>query len=390
MTPKRTDVLIVGAGLAGSRTAEALRALGYDGSVTVVGDERHPPYERPALSKAYLAGTVGESELALRDADFWPARDIELCLGVAVESIDFRARRIMFGGNSIAWRQLVIASGVRSRRLPLLDRYRNVHQLRTLSDASRLSAALRPGTRLAIIGAGFIGLEVASTARALGVDVTVLDIAAVPLAAVLGAEVGDRLAAIAVEAGVDLRLGRAVSAVVGGRHHVDGLLLDDGTRVECDTVVTGIGSLPNTELVAGRLALARDGGIAVDDRGRTMVDGVYACGDVASIIGSGRTEHWSAAATTARSVAHMLLGEAPPAPAPHYFWTEQFGHRLQVIGDLDARWVQPRLEGSEAAFAARYHDIDGRLKAVALLDRPDLLGEARAQLAAGGQQAAAA
>ncbi len=388
MTTDRTDVLIAGAGLAGSRTAECLRALGFDGRVVVAGDESHPPYERPALSKEFLAGRRPRAGLALRDAQYWRQNEIEIWPGAPVESIDVRSRRAVVGGRTVAWRRLVIATGVRGRRLPALDPYENAHQLRTLDDAMRLEPALRSGGRLAIVGAGFVGLEVASTARELGVQVVVIDMARVPFAATLGVDVGSRLGRIAERAGVELRLGRSLVSVVGGPRRVDALRLDDGTRVECDQVLVGIGAVPNAELVAGALALAPDGGVAVDRFGRTAANGIYACGDVATIPERGRTEHWSAAAATARMVAHALAGAPAPDPPAAYFWTEQFGHRLQVVGHVEPGPL-PTVEHCERGFVARYHDAAGRLRAVALLDRPDLLPAARAEVAGVGYRAVA-
>ena len=392
MRPERTDVLIAGAGLAGSRTAESLRALGFDGRVIVAGDEPHLPYERPALSKAFLAGQRAGSDLLLRDLRFWQANDIELRPGAAVESLDLRSRTAMVDGRPVAWRRLVIATGVRGRRLPALDGYDNAHQLRTLDDAAGLAGTLRPGARLAVIGAGFVGLEVASTARELGCEVTVVDVAPVPFAATLGADVGSRLGAIARSAGVQLLLGRRLAGVCCRGGLVDALILDDGTPLECDAVLVGIGSLPNSELAAGRLAVTPDGGVAVDECGRTAAEGVFACGDVATNAAHGRIEHWSAAAAEARTVAHALAGAPSPPPPPPYFWTEQFGHRLQVVGHLDAGWSS-RIELCEGGFAARYHDDAGRLRAAALLDRPDMLADARAEIAGaaiGGRSSAVA
>ena len=381
MNPECTDVLILGAGLAGSRTAETLRALGFEGRVLVCGDEPHLPYERPALSKSFLAGRATRGELALRDPCYWRDRGIEMRLSAPVESLDVRHRTAVVRGRIVTWQRLVMATGVRGRRLPALDRYDNAHQLRTLDDAARLAAKLQAGMRLAVIGAGFVGLEVASTARALGVDVSVIDVAAVPFATSLGREVGSWMAAIAAGRGVDLRLGRSVASVAGERR-IDALVLDDGSAIECDVVLVGIGSVPNSELAAGQLALAEDGGVAVDARGRTTVDGVYACGDVVTSIDHGRIEHWSAASATARTVAHELAGVPPPEPAVSYFWTDQFAHRLQVVGHPRPGW-EPSIDPSGGGFAARYHDEHGRVRAVALLDRPDLLAEARAQVTAG-------
>ena len=383
MSPESTDVLIAGAGLAGSRTAESLRAIGFEGRVLVVGDEPHLPYERPALSKSFLAGTVTRLDLELRQPDYWRDRSIELRPGAAIQSLDLRRRTALIGGHKVTWGRLVLATGVRGRRLPALDPFDNVHQLRTLDDSARLASTLRPGVRLVIVGAGFVGFEVASTALALGAEVTVLDVAAVPFAVTLGPQVGSRLATIASDRGVDLRLGARVKSVAGGRRRIDALVLDDGSSVDCDAVLLGIGALPNAELVNGQLALAADGGVAVDARGRTTVQDVYACGDVATSIELGRVEHWSAAATTARAVAHAVAGLPPREPAVPYFWTEQFGHRLQVVGRVKPG-CSVALERCGRGFSARYRDRGGRLRAVALLDRPDLLADARTEVASAG------
>ena len=381
MRPEHIDVLIAGAGLAGSRTAETLRALGFEGRLLVAGDERHLPYERPALSKSFLAGKVARTDLALRESGFWRDRDIDLLTGGAVESLDLRRRTAVVAGRPMTWRRLVMATGVRGRRLPALDPYDNAFQLRTLDDADRLARELRPGVRLAVVGAGFVGLEVASTAREAGAEVTIVDVAPVPCASTLGPDVGGRLATIAAERGVDLRLGRSVADVIARGGRITALRLDDGAFVECDAVLVAIGALPNSELVAGDLAVAAGGGIAVDALGRTTVQGVYACGDVATSIEHGRIEHWTAAAATARAVAHAIAGVPPPAHAPAYFWTDQFGHRLQVVGTVRPD-LSVSLEPCDRGFVARYGDDSDRLWAVALLDRPDLVADARAEVAA--------
>ena len=241
MTVERTDILIVGAGLAGARCAEALRAGGYDGRILVVGDEPHPPYERPALSKELLAGSRATAELALREPGFWTANRIELRLGTRIDTIDLRARRALIGPASIRWKQLVLATGVRARRIPGLDGMTGIHHLRTLDDAETLRDALAPGARLAIVGAGFVGLEVASSARALGLEVTVIEPAPVPFERTLGPAVGSLLAERARSAGVDLRLGMPVRrrrarwrrcGLCGGagRRHAAGLRRRPGRR----------------------------------------------------------------------------------------------------------------------------------------------------------------
>src|SRR6478672_5367889 len=386
MTVDRTDILIVGAGLAGGRCAEALRAGGYDGRILVVGDEPHPPYERPALSKELLAGSRAATELALREPGFWAANRIELRLGTCIDTIDLRARRALIGPVSIRWKQLVLATGVRARRIPGLDGMTGIHHLRTLDDAETLRDALAPGARLAIVGAGFVGLEVASSAHALGLEVTVIEPAPVPFERTLGPAVGSLLAERARSAGVDLRLGMPVGAAVrGGGGGVSAVELGDGTRLACDAVVVGVGARPNAELAAGLFGLAPDGGVPTDGCGRTAADGVFACGDVASVMHPSlnrpvRLEHWSAAAATAQATAGAILGRAPARSPVPFFWSDQFGWRIQAIGHVDPA-LRVSAVGDSERFVARYRDTGGRLRAAVVGDGADLLPELRRELA---------
>ena len=386
MTVERTDILIVGAGLAGARCAEALRAGGYDGRILVVGDEPHPPYERPALSKELLAGSRAAAELALRKPGFWTANRIELRLGTRIDTIDLRARRALIGPASIRWKQLVLATGVRARRIPGLDGMTGIHHLRTLDDAETLRDALAPGARLAIVGAGFVGLEVASSARALGLEVTVIEPAPVPFERTLGPAVGSLLAERARSAGVDLRLGMPVGAAVrGGGGAVSAVELGDGTRLACDAVLVGVGARPNAELAAGLFDLSPDGGVPTDACGRTAADGVFACGDVASVAYPSlnrpvRLEHWSAAAATAQATAGAILGRAAGRSPVPFFWSDQFGWRIQAIGHVDPA-LRVSAEGDGERFVARYRDTGGRLRAAVVGNGADLLPELRRELA---------
>jgi 3-phenylpropionate/trans-cinnamate dioxygenase ferredoxin reductase subunit len=251
----RATVAIVGAGLAGARAAEALRAAGYDGRVVLLGDEPFPPYERPALSKEFLAGTRDEPSLLLRPPDFWERRDIELRLSTRVVEVDPVARRLATArGDVLAFDELVVATGARPRKLPL-ELPAGVHELRTLADAKRLRAELVPGVHLVVVGGGFVGAEVASTARELGAVVTIVEAARAPVARVLGAEVGLVLAERWRAHGVDVRLGVGVAhlrADAGGL--VTGLLLTDGSELRADVVVVGVGVEPVAELLPARPA----------------------------------------------------------------------------------------------------------------------------------------
>jgi 3-phenylpropionate/trans-cinnamate dioxygenase ferredoxin reductase subunit len=364
-------VVIVGAGLAGSRCAETLRSEGFDGRVVLIGDEASAPYERPALSKEFLAGE--RDGLELRAQSFWAEHDIELVLGRRVQSLAALDRA------GIKWDSVVLATGARARRLPALPP--DVHTLRTLADAEGLRAAMVPGRRLGIVGAGFIGGEVASTASKLGVDVVLVDMASAPLERVLGAEVGGMLAARYRAYGVDLRVGTGLGKFVtdrGGR--VSGLELTDGTTVACDSVLLAIGAEPD-----GELAEADRGGIPTDACGRTAVAGVYACGDVASgwrpSLGRHvRVEHWTSAAGQAASVARAILGREAPYDDLPYFWSDQFGLRLQHVGHAE-EWAAVEIDGSSDSFSVRYLDQQGELVAALLANRPREVGAIRRELA---------
>ena len=351
-----------------------------------MGDEPHPPYERPALSKELLAGSRATAELALRKPEFWTANRIELRLGTRIDTIDLRARRALIGAASIRWKQLVLATGVRARRIPGLDGMAGIHHLRTLADAETLRDALTPGARLAIVGAGFVGLEVASSARALGLEVTVIEPAAVPFERTLGPAVGSLLAERARSAGVDLRLGMPVRAALhGAGGAVSAVELGDGTRLTCDAVLVGVGARPNAELAAGLFDLAPDGGVPTDACGRTAADGVFACGDVASVAYPSlgrrvRLEHWSAAAATAQATAGAILGRAAGRSPVPFFWSDQFGWRIQAVGHVDPE-LRVSTEGDGERFVARYRDADGRLRAAVVGNRADLLPELRRELA---------
>ena len=373
MTPAK--VVIVGAGLAGARCAETLRAQGYDGRIVLVGEERRAPYERPALSKEYLAGERPQVEL--RAPSFWDEQGIELELGRRVDAVDLERRT---AGPGLEWDALVLATGSRARRLPF-EVPAGVHVLRTAADAEALADDLTPGRRLVIIGAGFVGVEVASTARKLGVEVTLVDMARVPLERVLGPEVGGILAGRYRDGGVDLRLGTGLGRFLAddaGR--VRGVELTDGATVSCDAALVAIGVSPATELFD-----PADGGIATDGCGRTSIPGVYACGDVASAwrpsLGRrARVEHWTSAAGQAAAVARAILGEERPYDDLPYFWSDQFGLRLQHIGHAE-EWHGVEIDGGPDSFAARYVDRFGNPLGILLANRPREVAAARKTLA---------
>ena len=375
-------VVIVGAGLAGARCAETLRAEGHDGHVLLVGAEHAAPYERPALSKELLAGTKTAESLALRSSGFWREQEIELLTGTTVTRVDARARiAVTAGGRLLPWTSLVLATGSRARTLP--DLPHGVHLLRTLADAVALKRELRPGRRLAVVGAGFIGGEVATSATSLGVDVTVIEAAEVPLERVLGREAGLLIAERYREQGVELRLGSGLASFRRGPgDRLRGVLLADGTEIACDAALLGIGAEP----VAPTGTPAGAGGIPTDACGRTSLPGVYACGDVASTFRSGlgsriRVEHWTSAAGQGAAVAAAILGREEPHDDPPFFWSDQLGLRLQYVGHGEG-WTRIDLDGDPASFRVRYLADDGRLVAALLANRPREAAALRRELAA--------
>jgi len=345
MTPR--TVVIVGAGLAGARAAETLRAEGFDGRVLLVGDEPVAPYERPALSKEFLAGTRDEASLLLRPPTFWSERRIELLLGRRVVSADpgrcvVRTSR----GDELPFDELVLATGARPRRLPR-ELPTGVHELRSRGDARALRQELVPGAHLVVIGGGFIGAEVASTARSLGVHLAIVEAAPAPVARVLGPEVGLLLAERWRAHGVDVRLGTGVAHIrADANGRVDSVLLTDGSVLRADAVLVGVGVEPARELLPARPAVH-----------------VRAAGDVA---GPG---HWTAAALDGVAAARRILGLPVPGPQPHYVWSDQFGLRLQVVG-TPAPEDAFELDGSADSFAVRYLDASGRTRAGLLANRP--------------------
>lgn len=388
MRAEAVDVLIAGAGLAGARCAETLRAVGFDGSVLVAGDEPHPPYERPALSKELLAGTRTAGSLAQRPAGFWADAEIAFERGAAVSEVDLGGRTALVGSRPVRWRHLVLATGARARRLPGIPEMSGVHHLRTLDDATALRADLRPGARIVVIGAGFIGAEVASTACALGLEVVMVEDAPIPLARVLGPEVGARVAARMRAHGVDLRLGMRVARVLDRGGRVRAVELGDGELLPCDCVLVGVGATPNADQPSlSGLARADDGGIATDACGRTEHPGVYACGDVASAWrpAAGRNvrrEHWTAAAAGARSVANAVVGVESPDHSESFFWSDAFGWRLQMVGEAGGHLRAEVCDDADDGFLVRYLDGRGDMRGGLAVNRPEALAPLRRQLGA--------
>lgn len=351
-------VVIVGGSLAGLRTAQSLRREGHHGPITIISDEAHwPPYDRPPLSKQILVGSLEPERIRLRVPD---DVDAEVRTGVRAVRLDVAARSVELDhGEPVTYDGLVIATGATPRRIPGADALAGVHELRTIDDSLALRAELELASSIVVVGAGFIGCEVASSSRALGLDVTIVDLLPLPLAP-LGAGAGEIVRALHEANGVALRLGTGVAGF-DGDDRVRGVRLSDGTTVEADVVVVGIGVVPNTGWLEGS-GLELADGVVCDESCLALGgdDRIVAVGDVARWDhprhGSSRIEHWTNAGEQAAHAAKALVHGADAAgtfgPVP-YFWSDQFGTKLQFVGTCrddddfelvegsvdDGRWV---------------------------------------------------
>ncbi|MGK8501637.1 NAD(P)/FAD-dependent oxidoreductase [Nocardia asiatica] len=384
-------IVIVGAGLAGLRTAEELRRAGYAGALVLVGDESRLPYDRPPLSKQFVRGETDDT--TLRPSEFYDEKQIELRLSTEAVGVDTAARRVRLAdGTTLDYDQLIVATGLRPRRLPGLPELRGVHVLRGHSDALALRADLTGAATALVVGAGFIGCELAASFRAQGVDVVLVEPQATPLASVLGAEVGELVARMHRAEGVDLRCGVGVDTLLGddaGR--VRGARLSDGTEVAADLVVIGVGSRPVTEWLSDSgIALAEPsagGGVLADEVGRTSAEGVWAVGDVAAWLhdtgARKRVEHWTNAGEQAKLVACALLGAEPPTAARvPYFWSDQYDVKIQALGTPGAS-DEVHLAADDGRKFLAYYAQGGNLTGVVGAGMTAQVMKARAKIAAG-------
>jgi 3-phenylpropionate/trans-cinnamate dioxygenase ferredoxin reductase subunit len=329
-------VVVVGAGLAGHRSAAALRRLGFAGELTVVGDEPHLPYDRPPLSKQVLGGSMTADECRF-DSD---GLDVSWRLGRAAVALDVEARVVRLAdGEALPFDGLVIATGRRAREWPDRPALDGFHSVRSLDDAAALRRAVRTDTRVVIVGAGFIGCEVAATLRGLGVgDVTVIDIAPYPMPA-LGREVGERARRLHESHGVKFRLGTSV-ALFEGDGHVTAVRLEDGERVPADVVLLALGSQANSEWLTGSGLQLEKGAVVVDEHCRALgADGIVAVGDIAAYPypdapGPLCVEHWASARDMADTAAATLLGEPWALRAVPTFWSDQYDVKIKSAGLL--------------------------------------------------------
>ena len=389
-------IAIVGASLAGLRAAETLRDRGFNGELTLIGDEPHRPYDRPPLSKQVLQGAWEPEQALFHRKDGYDALALDMRLGVRATSVDLRMRRVILADGTFAnYDRLIIATGARVRTLRAIAPRAGLLALRGLDDAIVLRQALTDAPHVAIVGAGFIGLEVAASCRARGLPVTVIETLPVPLSPILGPTFGDMVAAMHRDHGVDLRTGVVVTDVLG-ESRVVGVALSDGSRIDADVVVVGIGVTPNTEWLE-HSGLTIDNGIVCNGAGEAAPD-VYAAGDVARIANrwhgeSPRIEHWTNAVEQAVHAAENALA-GPEASTSFssvpYFWSDQYDRKIQFIGAARPHDEMVIVDGSLAdrRLTALYRRGD-RLVACLAVNQPRALIKYRKLLAAGASWDAA-
>jgi 3-phenylpropionate/trans-cinnamate dioxygenase ferredoxin reductase component len=330
--------VIAGASLAGAKAAEALRAEEFEGPVMLIGDEDERPYERPPLSKDYLLGKAERDTIYVHPADWYAGNDVGLRLRTTVTSIDRAAHEVTLDdGSRVGYAKLLLTTGSSPRRLNLpgaaLD---GVHYLRRASDSDRIKEAFQAASRVAVIGAGWIGLETAAAARTAGAEVTVLETAELPLLRVLGREVAQVFATLHTDHGVDLRCGVQVAEITGTGGRATGVRLGDGSHVPADVVIVGVGITPNTQL-AEAAGLEVSNGIRVDAQLRTTDPDIYAAGDVANafhpLIGTHiRVEHWANALHQPNAAARAMLGQVVSYDRLPYFYTDQYDLGMEYSG----------------------------------------------------------
>lgn len=393
--PDARRLVVVGASLAGLRAVEAARKTGFDGPITLIGAEEHLPYDRPPLSKAFLGAADEEGNLA--EVPWFRAEEtmrdelgVDVRLGQPATALDTERRVVTVGEEQIPYDALVIATGAYARTIPGTDGLDGVYPLRTLDDSLAVREKLEAGARTVVIGAGFIGSEVASTARKRGLDATIIEALPTPLVRATGTEMGAAIASLHDLNGTTLRCGVGVSAIEGeGR--VERVVLADGSVVEADLVVVGIGVIPSVDWLAGS-GLNIDNGIVCDENLWTGVPGVYAAGDVANwfnpTLGERqRMENWTAAAEQGAAAARNALDpqNAKPYGTVPYFWSDWYDVRIQFVGSPDAEEVR-LVDGDPAEggrWVALYRRGDRLIGALAVNGQTEIM-KYRVQIMKGG------
>ncbi len=371
-----STTIIVGAGQAGCDLTSALRQMGYDGRIILIGDEQALPYRRPPLSKAYLSGDIGEEALYIKPQATYAKQNVEVRTGVRVTAIDRQAHTVTLdSGETLNYDKLVLATGGRARRLPLPGAEKpNVHYVRTIEDIKRMKEQFLPGRRLVIIGGGYIGLEAASVGIKKGLNVTLVEALPRLLARVTGPELSQYYDGVHRRHGVDIRLGAGVQALEGDGELVEAVVLQDGTRIPADLIIVGIGLIPNTEL-AEQAGLEVDNGVIVDLYTQTSDPDILAAGDCTNhdngFLGRRlRLESVPNASEQARVAAANICGQKVPHAGVPWFWSDQYDLKLQMVG-LNQGYEQVVIRGSmEADNFSAFYLKDGVIIAVDTVNRP--------------------
>lgn len=381
------SIVIVGAGHAGGAVAANLRQLGSDTPITVIGDEPHLPYQRPPLSKAWLKSDVAFSAVGLRPQSYYDQRSISLRLGTRVTAIDRGSRTInLASSESLAYDKLILATGARARRLGLAgEDLPGVHVLRTIADADRLKAGLVSGQRLVVIGGGYIGLEVAASARLKGMDVVVIEREARLLARVASQPISAFMQGFHESQGVKFRLETGVAGFAMHEGCVTGVEMSDGQTAPADMVLVGVGAVPDIALAEAAGITCRNG-ICVDLEARTSEPDIFAIGDCTErplphYGCRARLESVASALEQARQAAAAICGAKAPAPEVPWFWSDQYDVKLQFAGlPIGASRIEVRGDVGQGRFAVAHRDDDGRLCAVEAVNAPAEYMAARATI----------
>ncbi len=372
------SVVIVGAGHAGGTAAALLRQQGFTGSIVLIGEEASVPYQRPPLSKGYLKGDADAESLKLKTDGFYHDAKITLRLGAAVTGIDRAAKMVMLeGGGGVPYDALVLATGSRARKLPVIGAHlENIHELRNLADAEALKAAIEPGRRLLVIGGGYVGLEVAASARALGAEVVIVEREARCLARVACEPLSRFFQDYHRARGVEIITGLGVRGFAGDAHgFVSSAELDNGRELKCDVALIGVGGQPCEE-IAREAGLKCDNGVVVDLEARTSDPAIFAIGDVTRrpmpLYGERlfRLESVPNALEQAKQAAAAILGQPAPPPEVPWFWSDQYDIKLQIAGvPFDTDQLLVRGDPAQAKFAV-FHLNDRKVQAVEAVNAP--------------------
>jgi 3-phenylpropionate/trans-cinnamate dioxygenase ferredoxin reductase subunit len=369
----RATFVVVGASLCGATTVAGLRAEGFDGRIVLIGAEEQPPYERPPLSKEYLRGEEPFERALVRPPEWYAENDVELRTGTRAVQIRPRAGTVILaGGESLPYDALLIATGSRNRRLDVPGaELPGVFDLRRAGDADRIRAAAPGGVRVVCVGMGFIGAEVAASLRAIGNDVTVVEVFETTLFRILGPEIGMALEGVHRDHGVVMHFNEAVARFEGGSR-LERVVTSGGKDIEADVAIVGVGTEPATEIMAGT-GLDQGGGIPVDATLRTEIPGVFAAGDVARhdhpVFGPMRVEHFDNAIKMGEHVARSMLGKSEAFDDPHWFWSDQYDSQVQMAG-FAPTWDRMVVRGSieERSFCAFLLDGGGVVRSTVSLD----------------------